>query len=80
MTTILPDCTEIVAGLSLETTGNAEYPFAIQSAGTLVEVDDADYCPGDLVDATVVHAYTAGELATIGRAFLLAAERLGVSA
>lgn len=76
MTTLLPDCTEIIEGLSLETTGCTEYPFALQFAGTLVEVDDADYCPGDLVEATVTRAYTAGELATIGRAFLTAAERL----
>lgn len=76
----LPDCTDITEGVSLETTGCTEYPFALQFVGTLVEVDDADYCPGDLVNATVTRAYTAGELATIGRAFLLAAERLGVGA
>ncbi|WP_278911586.1 hypothetical protein [Deinococcus wulumuqiensis] len=72
----LPDCTEVIEGVSLETTGNIEYPFALQVNGTLVEVDDADYCPGDLVNATVTRAFSAAELRTLGQALLTAAERL----
>lgn len=72
----LPDCTDITEGVSLETTGCTEYPFALQFVGTLVEVDDADYCPGDLVNATVTRAFSAAELRTLGQALLTAAERL----
>lgn len=72
----LPDCTDITEGVSLETTGNIEYPFALQVSGTLVEVDDADYCPGDFVNATVTRAFSAAELRTLGQALLTAAERL----
>lgn len=72
----LPDCTDITEGVSLETTGCTEYPFALQFVGTLVEVDDAGYCPGDLVNATVTRAFSAAEMETLGQALLVAAGRL----
>ena len=72
----VPDCTEIVEAVSLETTGCAEYPFALQVQGTLVEMDDADYHPEDLVSATVTAPLSAAELRILGQALLTAAGRL----
>lgn len=72
----VPDCTEIIEAVSLETTGCTEHPFALQVQGTLVELDDADYRPDDLVGATVTTPLSAAELRTLGRALLTAAARL----